>query len=153
MNHIDDATWQAILNHPDANLHEPASADAIARAERELSIALPEAHREFLLKVNGGVVGFARVFGVGRDDYFDLARRIKDVQPHLDPGLEKVYFPFANDWGGNYFCYDLRCPPMPEGYPVSYWNHEFAESPEDQDKLWWPFAKEFIDFLHEVVRE
>ncbi len=39
--------------------------DVIADFEARSGFTLPATHREFLLRGNGGLVGYARVFGVG----------------------------------------------------------------------------------------
>src|SRR5580765_7042590 len=80
MPHFDDKTWARILASENTELDVPAKPKAIAEFEAKCDFVLPDAHREFLLRGNGGVVGLARLFGVGRDDALDLRRQIADMR-------------------------------------------------------------------------
>ncbi len=86
----------------------PAAGEAIAAFEAAHGIGLPAAHREFLLRANGGGVGYARLFGVGRPDFLDLDRQVAEMRPCIEGMADGPVLPFASDWGGSYFCYDLR---------------------------------------------
>lgn len=65
MPHFDGKAWAAIVAHEDTELDKPATAEAIAAFEAKYDFVLPDAHREFVLRGNGGVVGYVRLFGVG----------------------------------------------------------------------------------------
>ncbi len=69
-----------------------------------------------------------------------------------DSGVARPVLPFASDWGGSYFCYDLRGPRDASGeYPVLYWNHEYSEEPDDRPNLWAQFAPDFVTFVRKVI--
>ena len=146
-----DEIWTAATAHEDTKLAPPASADAITAFEARHGFTLPPSHREFLLRANGGVVGYARLFGVGGAVPFDLDQAAVQMQPYIGGIAEGRVYPFANDWGGSYFCYDLQRP-RPDGeYPVLLWNHEYAEEPEDRPMLWSEFAPTFEAFVRDVI--
>jgi len=152
MPNFDDKAWAAILAHEDTKLDSAATAKAIAAFEKKYGFVLPDAHREFLAKGNGGVVGYARLFGVGRKDALDLGRQLSEMRSDIQGMADVPVLPFANDWGGSYFCYDLRKPPSAKGYPVLFWNHEYSEEPDDRDMVWSKFAPDFVAFVKKVVK-
>jgi len=153
MPHFDDKTWARILASENTELDVPAKPKAIAEFEAKCDFVLPDAHREFLLRGNGGVVGLARLFGVGRDDALDLRRQIADMRADIEGMAEGPILPFASDWGGSYFCYDLRKPPNAKGYPVLFWNHEYSEEPDDRPMVWSSYAPNFEAFITKVIKD
>jgi hypothetical protein len=148
---LDEVTWAAIAAHEDTALAPPASPHALAAFEAQLGLKLPASHREFLMRANGGVVGYARVFGVGRADGLDLARQAEQMRPYIQGLAEGFVLPFANDWGGSYYCYDRRRVDPDGEWPVLRWNHEYAEEPDDLPMLWTDYAPGFVAFLLKVV--
>lgn len=152
MTYFEKEAWARVLAHEDAQLDAPTTAASIAVFETEHGVALPEAHREFLMKGNGGGVGYVRLFGVGRKDGLDLDRQVREMRAELERTAEGPVLPFASDWGGGYFCYDLRKPLTARGYPVLYWNHEYSEEPDDRPLLWSNFAPDFVAFVEQVVQ-
>ncbi len=153
MPHIDDKTWAAILAHEDTELDKAAVAKAIAAFEAKHEFVLPDAHREFLLRGNGGVVGYVWLFGVGRKDHLDLGRQLSEMRSDIEGMADGPVVPFASDWGGSYFCYDLRKAATPKGYPVLLWNHEYSEEPDDRPMLWSKFAPDFVGFIKKVIKD
>lgn len=151
MAHLDDRTWSVVTAHDDSELDPPASADAVSAFEGQHGITLPTSHREFLLRGNGGEVGKVRLFGVGRPDALDLGRQVSEMRPWLEGMADGPVLPFANDWGGSYFCFDLRRPMEASEYPVLFWNHEYSEEPEDRPMLWSEFATDFLAFVRKVI--
>ncbi|WP_254513651.1 SMI1/KNR4 family protein [Anatilimnocola floriformis] len=152
MSHFDEKAWSAILAHEDTQLEKPATAKAIASFEAKHDFALPDAHREFLLKGNGGVVGYIRLYGVGRKDHLDLGSHLAEMRPYIEGMADGPVLPFASDWGGSCFCYDLRKPAKPKGYPVLYWNHEYSEEPDDRPMLWSKSTADFVSFIKKVIK-
>jgi len=151
--HFPNHIWSAILAHEDTELNPGATREAINAFESECSFVLPDAHREFLLRCNGGIVGYCRLFGVGSKDYFDLKCQVIDMSQYIEGLIEKSVFPIASDWGGSFFCYDLRSPLTPLDYPVLYWNHEYSEEPEYQSEVWSEFAPNFVSFIEMILKE
>ncbi len=153
MPHFDDKAWAAVLKHEDTKLDKPVTPDAMDAFEANHKLKLPDANREFLLKGNGGVVGIVRLFGIGRDDHLDLARQLAEMRADIEGMADGPVLPFASDWGGSYFCYDLRKAATPKGYPVLYWNHEYSEEPDDRPMLWKKYAPDFVGFIKKVIKD
>jgi hypothetical protein len=151
MTYLDDDTWSAVTAHCDTKLDAPASAEAVVEFEGRHGVALPATHREFLMRGNGGVVGYVRLFGVGRPDALDLGQQVSEMRPELEGMADGPVLPFASDWGGSYFCYDLRRPTDAAEFPVLYWDHEYSEEPDDRPKLWSKFAPNFLAFVRKVI--
>jgi SMI1 / KNR4 family (SUKH-1) len=151
MEPLDKETWDAVLGHPDTKLNPPAPATAIDAFEAHQRVVLPASHRQFLLRANGGEIGCARLFGVGQFGPLDLSSTIEQMQAFIE-GIESgQVMPFANDWGGSYFCYDLHRRTAKGDYPVLRWNHEFSEEPADRPHLWSEFAPDFVGFLKGII--
>lgn len=148
---MDHKTWADVMAHEDTKLAPPAIEETIADFEAHSGFRLPAVHREFLLRGNGGLVGYARVFGIGRADDLDLGRHLSEMGPYIAGMADGPVLPFANDWGGGYFCYDLREPGDAGEYPVLYWNHEYSEEPDDRPMLWSKVAPNFLGFLQKVI--
>ncbi len=153
MARLDDKTWAAVTAHEGTELDSPASADAIAAFEARHGFVLPASYREFLSRGNGGVVGYVRLFGVGRPDALDLGRQVSDMQPELEGMADGPVLPFASDWGGSYFCFDLHRQTPDGEYPVLYWNHEYSEEPDDRSLVWSEFTPDFVAFVRRVTAE
>jgi hypothetical protein len=151
MDHIDDRLWADVIAHEDTSLAPPASEEAVAAFEATHGVALPEAHRQLLLLGNGGVVGSARLFGVGRGDALDLGRQVSEMRPELETMADGPVLPFGSDWGGSYFCYDLSRPSESGQLRVLNWNHEYSEEPDCRPMLWSEYANNFVAFLRKVI--
>jgi hypothetical protein len=153
MNHIDEGLWAEVMAAEDTDLGPPGSGEAIASFEALHGVALPAAHREFLLRANGGIVGYARLFGVGRADFLDLDRQVSEMRTEIEGMADGPILPFASDWGGSYFCYDLRRPGETGQFPVLLWNHEYSEEPDDRSMLWSEFAPNFVAFVKQIISD
>ena len=151
MTHLDDETWMKLLKHPDAQLGLPATPESLAPFESSHGFALPLSHRQFLLRANGGILGYVRLFGVDRDDALDLSSVIRNMQGELERAAHRRVIPFASDWGGSYYCYDVVRANNSEETPILYWNHEYSEEPADWPLLWSDFAPDFVTFVRRVI--
>lgn len=151
MTAFDDRLWAAVLAHEDTNLYSPALAEDIRSFEAKHEFALPPSHREFLLRGNGGVVGGIRLFGVALPNALDLDRQVTEMRPELEGMSHGPVIPFASDWGGNYFCYDLQKPGRDGEYPVLCCDHEYSEEPEDLPMAWSGFALDFKEFIEKAI--
>ena len=149
MSHFTGADWAAITAHQDTALDAPATEAALAEFERAVGTILPASHKELLRRGNGGVLGRIRLFGVNRSDALDLRRQVEENRPEFEETSGGPVLPFASDWGGSYFCFDLRGPQRE--YPVLYWNHEYTEEPEYRPLIWSRFADDFVAFARRVV--
>ena len=148
---IDDTLWASVMAHEDTVLEPPGSGEALVAFEASHGFRLPESHREFLLRGNGGSVGYVRLFGVSRRDALDFGHQVSEMRSYIAGMADGPVLPFASDWGGSYFCYDLRRGPSGGEYPVLYWNHEYSEEPDDRPLLWSTFAPDFLSFVKKVI--
>lgn len=153
MARLDDRTWAAVRAHEDTELDPPAPPDAVAAFEAAFGVELPASHRAFLSRGNGGGGGYAQLFGVGRRDALDLGGQVSEMRPELEGMADGPVLPFASDWGGSYFCYDLRRRAADGEYPVLYWNHEYSEEPDDRPLVWSQFAPSFVAFVQKVTAQ
>ncbi|QDV51011.1 SMI1/KNR4 family protein [Gimesia fumaroli] len=151
MGALNEKILAAVLAHEDTNLSPPATVKAIDAFEKKHNFRFPLSHREFLLQGNGGEVGYARLFGVGESDHMSLEWHVTEMRPELESMAQGPVMPFANDWGGSYFCYDLQKADSNGEYPVLFWNHEYSEEPEDLPLVWSDFAANFVEFLQKII--
>lgn len=87
------------------NFYPPATADAIAAAERGLGVSFPASYRRFLLNSNGAV-GFSDRTGLLRLwKVEELVSQNTEYQVQLDaPGFVII----GTDGGGEAFAFDCR---------------------------------------------
>jgi hypothetical protein len=143
------ADWAAITAHPDTDLDAPATESELAEFERAIGVSLPAGHKELLRRGNGGILGRVRLFGVHRSDALDLRWQIERHRANLGEASQGSVLPFARDWGGRYFGFDLRAP---DGeYPVLYWNDDHPDERGSLRLSWSPFAEDFVTFVRRVV--
>jgi len=83
----------------------------------------------------------------------DLVGVVNNMGPYIAGTEEGKILPFANDWGGSYFCFDLTKKSEDGEYPVLFWNHEYSEEPEDEPYLWSEFAHTFAHFVERVLED
>jgi cell wall assembly regulator SMI1 len=151
MDHLDEKLWAAVLEHARTDLEPPATEEALAAFEALHGFRLPPAHRAFLLRANGGCAGSVLLFGVGRDDALDLGGNVSNLRPLFESMTERSVLPFAKDWGGSYFCYDLWRPGPAGDWAVVCWNHQYSESTKHRAKLWSECAPDFLGFVRTFI--
>lgn len=135
-----------IRDHEDTEVDDGASDDAIATAQSAAEFTFPPSYTEFLRHFNGGVIACIRLFGVGRADALDLMTMFENLSD-IPPIGARTVFPFASDWGGSYFCFDLNHPRADGEFPIYYWNHEFSEEPAEAPYVWVQRESNFADFV------
>jgi hypothetical protein len=151
MTDFDERLWDAVRRGKDTVLEPPLSPWALAAFEAGLGLALPASHREFLLRANGGEIGVARLFGVGRPGPLDLEWEASEMRLEFEGTAAGLVLPIAKDWGGSYFCYDLQRSTGGNDRSSLYWNHEYSEEPEDRPMLWSDYAPNFLGFLRKIM--
>ena len=151
MAQLDDSIWTAIAASDEPWMGPPASPSAITDFESRFALSLPPSHRQFLLRANGGSFGVIRLFGIDRSDEQDLANEIIESRLHIPGMTEGLVFPIANDWGGSYYCYDLRRLRVDGEYPVLYWDHDYSEDEVDPDRAWSEYAPDFATFVQKSL--
>lgn len=150
MSHFTPADWHAILSRDDTKLDGPASDADLAGFERATGLVLPQSYKEFLRRGNGGLLADYRLFGVNRSDMLNLRRQAEENRPELEATSRGAVLPFASDWGGCYFCFNLDAGVGGE-YPVLFWNFEYAEEAETRHLVWSVVADDFVAFVRRVV--
>jgi cell wall assembly regulator SMI1 len=150
MRFFDRVAWKRIESHEDSRLDGPSSEHDIAAFEFRNRVRLPISYKEFLLKHNGGVLGRVRLFGINRVDFLDLDLSVREMRPELELTRPTV-IPFASNWAGDYFCFDLSRGRKTANYPVLVERHEFSEgcSPE---KEWADWARVFVRFAMKALK-
>ncbi len=148
---LTDEIWSLVLAHPDTKLNPPAYSVRISRFEQEYNFRFPESHRAFLLRANGGEVGYIRLFTVGLARVLDMSQKVPEMLPYLETTAPGPILPFANTWGGSYYCYDLSNQSPDGEYPILFWDHEYSEEPDDLPMLWSEHSPNFVEFLRQVI--
>jgi hypothetical protein len=147
--HFDSAFVDMVRGHDDTDVLPGASPEAIADAATKLDVELPPSHCEMLCHFNGGAIASIRLFGVGRNDSLDL---VTSFQTYSDipavPALNML--PFASDWGGSLYCFDLANPLAEGEFSVWYWCHEYSEEPADAPYVWHNTRDGFADFMRKL---
>jgi len=110
--------------------------------EARLGIVLPSDLRQHYLKYNGGspvpsfyksgdnyywVRGFLPIkYGITDDPELTLEAYYADLVLD-DPRIPEGLIPFADDPGGNMYCYGIGKANM---HSISFWEHEFFDDPD-----------------------
>ncbi len=149
---FDQNSLKSILDKAAAETFQIATESAILEFESKCNFQLPEAHRELLLKCNGGEIGPIRLFGVGRTDYLDLGNQVSEMREEIQGMANGPIYPIACDFSGSYFCYDLTGKSSPKGYPVLFWDHEFSEEPSERKRLWKKVSPDFVGFMLKAMK-
>lgn len=150
MSVLTDEFLAMIQTHADTDAHPPATTSDISAAEVALGFNLPPEYAEFLLRFNGGVFSYARIFGVNRNDYFDIKERGDSMAEFILGSETRQLYPFASDWGGSYFCFNLADRSSSGQCPIVFWNHEYSEEPDDAEYLWSDVSHDFGGFLQKL---
>lgn len=141
----------------------------IYKIEEQFSITLPKEFIAHYLRFNGGVP--EKSWWESDDEYEPIEVTcfkpfVYNSQTHDEPSslVEGCYIsmlerdvipikllPFANDWGGNFFCLDL------EDYSIIYYaNDSFDESltmQENHQRLQRKLTNTFENFVNGLVKE
>jgi hypothetical protein len=135
--------------------HPPATEEALAEAERQLEVRIPQQYRRFLLEEsNGGRPeesvfwrgtwpnpGVERFLGVGREGDADLVRTYERYRDRMPSWC----LPFA-DAGGDLLCLSLRTE---DAGAVYFWFHEEEadEGEEATERNLYRITDSFDEFL------
>jgi hypothetical protein len=150
------------------NLLGTTAENDIPRLESILNLRLPQDYRQFLLKYNGGIPAQDTFvfpgtsegscvdvfYGIGPDDYYDLA----NMQRVLEGRLPKHFLAVAGDPFGNKVCI---CVAGEHVGKIYYWDHEREADPSQGDTpdttenviLIADSFKEFLASLYELQTE
>lgn len=123
-----------------------ATEEEIAELETELGITLSPGYIEFLKKFGGGEFRHVRIYSIASEDetFFDFMEQVFSCTRRIPLVQQGELLPFADDYDGNIFCFNLHHARDGE-YPVVQWNSSF--SAEDEPKH---IAQTFSEFIDKV---
>ncbi len=117
---IDPDLLERIRQDPRAFFTTGAAQSEIDAMYATVDVPLPESYLAFLKEFNGGEFRSIRMHRIGENalqqdsqgkplpfyfgDVVGTARTLKD---HIPGVAEGSFFPFGDDFGGNYYCFDL----------------------------------------------
>jgi hypothetical protein len=149
---LDDAVVERVEKHPEASMDPPARVGQIQCASDRLGFPFPPSYVRFLTYWNGGELNGIRFCACdkpGTNAVFDLFGEARPMREYIEGMHEGDVYPFACNYGGDWYCFDLRHPTGDGEFPILRWNHEAAEEPGEE--LWTPEAPDFGAFLARVA--
>ncbi|HVE45245.1 MAG TPA: SMI1/KNR4 family protein [Acidimicrobiales bacterium] len=119
---------RSLREHPLVEHGTGATADEIARAERDLAVTFPTNYRLYLREFGWIEIGSAELFGLGHDVPFhlDLVRITVSERTEMHPLTPHNLIPLLNDGGGNLACLDTSRSEQGD-CPVVFQDHELDE--------------------------
>ena len=131
-----------VVDRPEFTLDAPVvTPAAVDRVARRLGVRLPSSYRQVLETVgNGGrirsprplgfseMVGLDGLFGVERDDWYDLEDQLRRMGERIPKGL----IPFGESPGGNLVCWSARSD---DDGSVWFWDHEYELSGDASSRI------------------
>jgi cell wall assembly regulator SMI1 len=141
-------------------LSSPISLNDVNKIEKEIDVIFPNDFKEHYLKFNGGIPENSYFFMKKYNTFLWLSSflPIKNERENQNMTLEKTYIeflerkiipkefiPFAYDWGGNYFCLNIK---NNEVYMVYTDLGNPMENPDSVRKLTKGFSN-FVEALEE----
>jgi SMI1 / KNR4 family (SUKH-1) len=149
--YFDPTFIQMICDHEDTDVDGGATDEQIETAQSKAGFEFPLSYTEFLHHFNGGSISWIQLWGVGRSDYLDLFKNLYDCSD-IPPIGARYMFPFANDWGGSLFCFDVLNGKQSGEYGIYYWNHEYSEEIEYAPYVWEQQSTSFVDFIRNLYQ-
>jgi cell wall assembly regulator SMI1 len=135
-----------LSNDPDNAYPGGASDQDINELEEELATKLPLEYVQFLKKLGGGNFKHLRIYSIASEDetFSDFMEQGTVCTQCIPLVLSGDLLPFADDYDGNVFCFNLNHTRDGE-YEIILWGHEFEE--DDQPKH---IAFTFKEFLEKI---
>jgi hypothetical protein len=140
--------WRNLVKRlcPDAEFSEPATSEAMASAERALSVELPRQLRA-LLSETDGVIG-----SYGLDVIWSIERIVQDnLAFRSNRDFHELYMPFdpllffGDDGGGDQFAYVILAGVIRNPFDIFRWEHE------TDSRTWFAFTLE--QYLEHALQE
>jgi hypothetical protein len=142
-----ETLWAAVCFDPSTSLHCPAAPEAVVAFEAAAGVNLSSSHREFLRRADGGQAGGVLYFAVASERGEHLAWHAAHTRPNFERTAGRPVFPFAKNWGGDHYCYDLSRPRAEGDYPVLCWDHAADDRGDDPLAIWSEVAPGFLEFV------
>lgn len=123
---------------------------SLAEAEYHLKIKLPPSYKQFLLAAGSGDGRVGRIMGIGPEGYRDskLGEDVELMKEWSKLTSEGKLIPFADDFSGNFYCFDYRKDDPNKEYPVVFWDRMFKFEQEPQ-----PVANNFLEFMSRSIED
>jgi len=137
----------SLLSNDSENLYPGgASEEEISELEQELGTTLPLGYVEFLKKFGGGSFRHLQLYSIASEDenFPDFMEQVFTHTGNIHLVQQGDLLPFADDYEGNIFCFDLQHSRDGE-FQVVRWNHDFKH--EDEPIL---IAQNFAEFLQKI---
>jgi hypothetical protein len=139
--------WRELIleEWPEATLFEPASDEAIARAEAALGVSFPE-ELVSLLRETNGVLDDTAAPAIWSCE--EIAS--ENIAFRTEEGFAELYMPFDHllffgaDGGGDQFAYGILKGVIRKDYDIFVWDHE------NDSRTWWTNGLE--RFLRKPLR-
>ncbi len=123
---------------------------SLAEAEYFLKLKLPPSYKKFLSAAGSGDGRAGRILGLGAEGYRDskLAEDFELMKQWSALSAQGKLVPFADDFSGNFYCFDFRKEMADGEYPVVFWDRMFDSNQEPQS-----VAKNFLEFMNQSLEE
>ncbi len=137
----------SLLSQDPENIYPGAATEEeIAELEAELGTTLPPGYIQFLKKFGGGNFKHVRMYSIASEDetFFDFMEQVFSCTQRVPLVQQGELLPFADDYDGNIFCFNLHHAREGE-YTIVQWNNGF--NAEDEPKH---IAQTFSEFIDKV---
>src|ERR1700721_3165946 len=110
-----------------------ATEEEIAELEDELGTSLSPEYVQFLKQFGGGNFKNVRIYSIASEDetFFDFMEQVFTHTRNVPLIQKGELLPFADDYEGNIFCFDLHHARDGE-YAIVQWRTEFKEEDDAQ---------------------
>lgn len=128
----------------------PASGIAELQAYvKGLGMSLPEDYILFLKEFDGGEFLFGRMHCITANGagFFYFSEELEQFYENAPAARTAKYLPFADDYGGNFYCFDTKAF-NGDRCPVVLWVHELEEDQEPET-----IADSFEEFIEDAYNE
>ncbi len=155
---------QILSEYAAANERKPwrgATDSELETAQRQMGINFSPSHIQFLKRLNGGWCFGLRFLGVnqpvmeaeGFQTITDFRQAVSDSGKYIPEVAVTKVLPFANDWGGDWYCCDLTQVDEYGEYPILQWQHEMTEEPDLVDLRWVVRSPNFAEFVQSLFQQ
>jgi len=154
MSWIEPEIIESVRADPENEIEGSVSESVVVGFMDSLGIEFPSSYQSFLRMWNGPLIQGIRFCGIQShpdENLFSLQRDAIPMSEYIPEAEQGDVFPFAADWGGTWFCFDLRSKREDGEYPVLRWNHDYAEEPDEADQVWVRESDSFPSFFRKVV--
>ena len=131
---------------PDNIFPGGALEEEIAELETELGTTLSLGYIEFLKKFGGGNLKYLQLYSIASEDenFYDFMEQVQNHSQNIQLIQQGELLPFANDYEGNIFCFDLQHSRENE-YIIVRWDHDYTA---ENEPLY--IAHSFAEFIEKL---